>query len=112
MDAQGFDVKETALAFEASVGDMQRRSQDYEPEDIYGATDDDVPAPAPESESEPEWYGPGDPKGKGVAVETRKFDDFAKEEEDAEREESPSKSGCVGLLGLGVYKCVCGGYVN
>lgn len=92
-DAEGFDVGETALAFEASVRDMQRRSQDYEPEDIYSAMDEDVPASAPEHESEPEWYGPNDRKGKGKAkaVEPRKFDDFAEDEENAEREGSPSK---------------------
>lgn len=88
-DAQGFDQQDTALAFEASVREMHRRSEDFEPEDIYTAMDDG--ATAPERESEPEMYGPGDYKGKGRAVEPRKFDDFAEDEEDAEREGSPSK---------------------
>lgn len=88
-DAQGFDQQETALAFEASVREMHRRSEDFEPEDIYTAMHDG--ATAPERESEPEMYGPGDYKGKGRAVEPRKFDDFAEDEEDAEREGSPSK---------------------
>lgn len=89
-DTQGFDGRETALAVEESIRAMRRPNEDYEADDIYSAMDD-VPAPAPEPESELELYGPGDYKGKGRAVAPRKFAEFAEDEEDAQREGSPSK---------------------
>lgn len=78
-DLQGFHLGETALAFEASLQEARHPSQEYEPEDLYSAMD------------EREMYGPGDRKGKGRAVAPRKYDEYAEDEEEAEREGSPSK---------------------
>ncbi|KAG6367258.1 hypothetical protein INS49_001445 [Diaporthe citri] len=89
--AQGFDPDETALAIQASILEAHRPSQDLEPEDLYTSMDHDAPAPEAEPEPEPEMYGPGDYKGKGRAVAPRKYDKYAEDEEEAEREGSPSK---------------------
>lgn len=87
--ARGFDPEETALAIQASLLEAHRPSQYHEPEDLYTSMDHDAPAfePAPE----PEMYGPGDRKGKKRAVAPRKHDEFAEDEEEAEREGNPSK---------------------
>lgn len=95
VDAEGFRLEELAIAHEASLLPAYRPSQDDEPEDLYTSMDHD--APVPEAEPEPEMYGPGDFKGKGVAVAPkptptpRKYDEYAEDEEEAEREGSPSK---------------------
>ncbi|KAI7787431.1 hypothetical protein LA080_015652 [Diaporthe eres] len=90
LNTHGFDPEETALAMQASMLEALRpRQEDYQPEDLYGAMDDEAPAPEPQDERE--MYGPGDRKGKGRAVAPRKYDEYAEDEEEAEREGSPSK---------------------
>lgn len=88
VDVHGFDPDEMSRAFEASILDACRRA-DQEPEDLYGAIEED--APAPQTEPELEMYGPGDYKGKGKAVKPREFDEYAEDDEEAERNGGPSK---------------------
>ncbi|KKY38719.1 putative rip defective [Diaporthe ampelina] len=87
VDRQGFDLGETALAFQRSILETRRSSHGHETENLYGAKDnDDDPAP------ERDMYGAGDheDKGKGKEVAPRTFDEYA-EDEGTQKEGGPNK---------------------
>ncbi|KAJ0123395.1 hypothetical protein J7T55_011860 [Diaporthe amygdali] len=75
---EGFDPTETALALERSIQDARRVDEDYEAEDLYGAT------------PEREMRGLDDDRGKGKEAARRSFDEFD-EDGEAQREGGTSK---------------------